>query len=98
MERPPARADKRPCNATAQSEDGPDGAIRNPCPAGPADRRARPPRIRAVTDPAVTAIIPAYNKEAFIGRTLASALGQTYAHLEIVVIDDGSRDGTRLIA
>src|SRR5690606_28828030 len=48
--------------------------------------------------PAVTAVIPAYNMEAFLGRALESALAQTYPQLEIIVIDDGSTDGTRALA
>jgi glycosyltransferase involved in cell wall biosynthesis len=86
-----------PCNPGAQGEDAPDGTIRNPCRAGLADRRSAPRGIRAVTGPGITAVIPAYNMEALVGRTLASALGQTYPHLEIIVIDDGSTDRTRAI-
>jgi glycosyltransferase involved in cell wall biosynthesis len=48
--------------------------------------------------PRVTAVIPAYNMEAFLERALTSAAGQTYPHLDILVIDDGSTDGTRAIA
>lgn len=42
----------------------------------------------------VTVIIPAFNAEAFVERTLLSALGQTYTDLEVLVIDDGSTDST----
>lgn len=42
----------------------------------------------------VSVIIPAYNAEQFIAHTLDSVLAQTYAHYEVLVIDDGSQDGT----
>ena len=48
--------------------------------------------------PAVTAVIPAYNKELYIGRAIESALAQTYPQLQVIVVDDGSSDGTRAIA
>lgn len=48
--------------------------------------------------PRVTAIIPAHNGEAFIRTAIASVLAQTYRDLEVVVADDGSRDGTAAIA
>ena len=38
-------------------------------------------------------IIPLYNKAGFIAQTLASALTQTWTDHEVIVIDDGSRDG-----
>jgi glycosyltransferase involved in cell wall biosynthesis len=48
--------------------------------------------------PKVTAVIPAYNMASFIERALCSAIGQTYANLEVIVIDDGSDDETATIA
>ncbi len=43
----------------------------------------------------VSVIIPAYNQEHFIEEAVQSALMQTYANVEVIVIDDGSSDDTR---
>lgn len=40
-------------------------------------------------------IIPTYNREDFLLRTLQSVLSQDYEHFEILLIDDGSTDGTK---
>ncbi|GLR91055.1 glycosyltransferase family 2 protein [Bradyrhizobium iriomotense] len=45
----------------------------------------------------VSIVIPAYNAERFIARTLASAQAQTYEKLKIIVVDDGSTDNTRSV-
>lgn len=42
----------------------------------------------------VSVIVPAYNRAHLIVATLESALAQTYTPLEIIVVDDGSSDGT----
>ena len=44
--------------------------------------------------PLVSVIIPAYNHERFVGAAVESVLSQTCADLELIVIDDGSRDRT----
>lgn len=42
----------------------------------------------------VSVVVPAYNAERTIGATLESALHQTHRETEIIVVDDGSTDGT----
>jgi Glycosyl transferase family 2 len=48
-------------------------------------------------DPLVSVILPVYNGAEFVGPALESTLSQTYQNLEILVIDDGSTDGTPAI-
>lgn len=48
--------------------------------------------------PLVSILIPAYNAEEWIAYTLQSAIGQTWPHKEIIVVDDGSSDRTAEIA
>ncbi|GAA3571799.1 glycosyltransferase family 2 protein [Snuella lapsa] len=45
-------------------------------------------------EPLVSILIPAYNRAALIGETLASVALQSYKHWECIVVDDGSTDAT----
>jgi glycosyltransferase involved in cell wall biosynthesis len=44
--------------------------------------------------PLVSVIVPAYNVECYVAAAIDSALAQTYAPVEVVVVDDGSTDRT----
>jgi glycosyltransferase involved in cell wall biosynthesis len=44
--------------------------------------------------PAVSILTPAFNSAAFIGETIESVLGQTWSDFELLIVDDGSTDGT----
>ena len=48
--------------------------------------------------PLVSILIPAYNAERWIGATIESVVAQTWHHKEIIVVDDGSSDGTLTVA
>ncbi|MBI5085639.1 MAG: glycosyltransferase [Acidobacteria bacterium] len=58
--------------------------------------RARAHKQRFAVDyvPAVSVVIAAFNEEKVIRRTVESVLDSDYAGLEVVVVDDGSSDGT----
>lgn len=50
--------------------------------------------------PKISIVIPAYNASNYLAEAIDSALAQTYPHVEIVVVNDGSRDdgATRAVA
>ena len=48
--------------------------------------------------PLVSVLIPAFNAEPWIADTIKSALNQTWPRIEVIVINDGSRDQTLSIA
>jgi glycosyltransferase involved in cell wall biosynthesis len=48
-------------------------------------------------EPVVTVAIPCYNYGAYVAEAVESALRQTYTHIEVVVVDDGSTDDSAAI-
>lgn len=47
-----------------------------------------------MNNPIVTILIPAYNAAAFLPKCLETVLNQTYRYLQVVIVDDGSKDDT----
>lgn len=45
--------------------------------------------------PAISVVMPCFNAEKHIRNGIASALGQTYRDLELIIVDDGSIDGSQ---
>jgi cellulose synthase/poly-beta-1,6-N-acetylglucosamine synthase-like glycosyltransferase len=63
------------------------------------DRLAKPrPAASAAFNPRVAVLIPAYNEETVIVRTIRSVLNSDYKNLHVIVIDDGSKDRTAEVA
>jgi chlorobactene glucosyltransferase len=60
------------------------------------------PRLRPTGHPPagerVSVLIPARNEAAVIGETVRALLAQTHANLELILLDDGSTDGTAEVA
>jgi len=52
------------------------------------------PHAHTMLEPPISVLVPAYNEETTIAGTVRSVLQLTYPEFEIIVINDGSRDGT----
>ena len=45
-----------------------------------------------MTEPLISVIIPVYNVEEYLDKCIQSVLNQTYHNLQVVLVDDGSKD------
>ena len=50
--------------------------------------------VESSESPLVTVIIPSFNCRKYIDTTVSSVLGQTYGSFELIIVDDGSNDGS----
>ena len=46
----------------------------------------------------ISVVIPCYNQAHYLGEAIGSALGQGYANIEVIVVDDGSTDDAAAVA
>ncbi|HET7302774.1 MAG TPA: glycosyltransferase [Candidatus Saccharimonadales bacterium] len=60
-------------------------------------RRRQSGRAKRAYRPLITVVIPAYNEETGVIRTLESVMANTYTNKQIIVVDDGSKDKTLAI-
>ena len=48
-------------------------------------------------NPAISVILPVYNAEAYVREAVESILAQTFTDFELIIINDGSTDGSGVI-
>jgi glycosyltransferase involved in cell wall biosynthesis len=51
-------------------------------------------QLNGKSEPLVSVIIPTYNRAVMVGRAIESVLAQVFRNYELIVVDDGSEDGT----
>lgn len=49
---------------------------------------------RGTHEPVVSVVVPVYNVASLVGRCVESLVGQTYQNLEVILVNDGSTDGS----
>lgn len=52
---------------------------------------------RNMSDPLISVIVPVYNVEPYLDKCVQSIVDQTYRHIEIILVDDGSTDGSPVL-
>ena len=60
----------------------------------PKRQKSNKPDYSLTSSPAISVVVPTYNRGCRLRKTLYSVLNQTYQDFEIIVVDDGSTDGT----
>lgn len=50
-----------------------------------------------MAEPVASLIMPAYNAEAYIARSIDTALAQSFSDMEVIIVNDGSTDGTQTV-
>ena len=45
--------------------------------------------------PLVSIVLPTYNHRSFLPQTIQGIIDQTFTDFEMIIVNDGSRDGTR---